>query len=280
MIPMRTTLILIALLAGTWPASSAAQTPAGDLESRVMTAVRAAMKPALLFPASDETGSPADQVFAGPWLLRPARAGEAVIEVLANPLNPAHQARSAKAMMQIEDVIEAAQRRSQAQYERAIAEARRTGKSQDVDGITLGDEGVAGARIDAEGHVTIDVDFNKPTYAYAVASSLEPAATPGSIVAGSVAVLSVPAHVYRDRTKAANEDLFCVAETEVFFGALAAPNVKRRSGANFDITATEATPPATSAIRTVVVRMRGNQDLIEEIVRKTDWSQVKALIRQ
>lgn len=245
-----------------------------------MAAVRAAMKPALPFPDSDDTGSPADGVFSGPWLMRPPSAGELAMEVLANPLNTANQARSAKAMAQIEDAIEAAQRKSQAQYERALAEAKRTGKSQDVDGVTLGDEGVAGARVDAESHVLIDVEFNKPSYAFAVASSLEPSATPGSTVAGSVAVLSVPAHVYRDRTKSADEDRFCVAETEVFFGAMAAPTVKRRSGANFEITATEATPPSASAIRSLVVRMRGNQELIEDIVRKTDWAQVQALIRQ
>jgi len=256
------------------------QPPPGDLDARVMAAVRGAMKPALPFPDSDETGSPADQVFSGPWLMRPPQTGELAIEVLANPLNPAHQARAAKAMAQIEDAIEAAQRKSQAQYEHALSEARRTGKSQDVDGVTLGDEGIAGARIDAEAHVLIDVEFNKPSYAYAVASSLEPAATPGSTVNGSVAVLSVPAHVYRERTKSADEDRFCVAETQVFFGAMAEPNVKRRGRANFDVTAAETTPPSFSPIRTLVVRLRGNQELIEDIVRKTDWSQVQALIRQ
>jgi hypothetical protein len=128
--------------------------------------------------------------------------------------------------------------------------------------------------------VLIDVEFNQPAYAYAIASSLEPAPTPGSTVAGSVAVLSVPAHVYRDRTKSANEDRYCVAETAVFFGAMAAPAVKRRNGANFEITAAETPPPSTSPIRTLVVRMRGNQELIEDIVGKTDWSQLQALIRQ
>lgn len=275
----RRTILAVAIL-GAAAGNAFPQTPAGDLDARVMAAVRAAMKPALPFPESDETGSPADGVFSGPWLVRPPQPDELAIEVLANPLNPAHQSRSAKAMAQIEDAIEAAQRKSQAQYERALSEARRTGKSQDVDGITLGDEGIAGARVDAESHVVIDVEFNKPAYTYAIASSLEPAPTPGSAVAGSVAVLSVPAHVYRDRTKSADEDRYCVAETAVFFGAMAAPAVKRRTGANFEITAAEATPPSTAPIRTLVVRLRGNQELIEDILRKTDWSPVQALIRQ
>lgn len=270
--------VLIAVLAAALPAG--AQTPARDTEARIITALRAAMKSSLPFPDADETGSPADGIFTGPWLMRPLEAGDKTIEVLANPLNAANQARSAKAMSQIEDSIEAAQRKAEAQYQRALAEVKRTGKSQDVDGVTLADEGIAGARIDADGHVIIDVEFNQPAYAYAVASSLEPAPPLGPAVAGAVAALSVPSHVYRDRaSKTPEEDRFCVAEAEVFFGAMAVPTVKRRSGANFEITASEATPPAAAPIRTLVVRLRGNQELIDEIVRKADWSQVQALVK-
>ena len=43
-------------------------------------------------------------------------------------------------MAQIEDNIQAAQRRAALQYDRAVSEARRTGKSQEVDGVTLGTE--------------------------------------------------------------------------------------------------------------------------------------------
>ena len=74
-------------------------------------------------------------------------------------------------MAQIENNIEAAQRRAAAQYDRAVSEAKRTGKSQEVDGVTLSDEGVAGAKIDAESHVTIDVVFNEPSFTFDIASS-------------------------------------------------------------------------------------------------------------
>ncbi|HEX6214593.1 MAG TPA: hypothetical protein VFZ38_07240, partial [Vicinamibacterales bacterium] len=135
------------------------------LAARVMTAVRAALAPALPFPASDELGSlPSDGKAHDPWMVRPLQPGDRTIEVLANPLNEAHQRRAAKAMAQIEQSIEAAQRRADVQFERAIAEARRTGRSQEVDGVTLSDEGLAGARIDAESHVTIEVLFNQPIY--------------------------------------------------------------------------------------------------------------------
>jgi hypothetical protein len=145
--------------------SLAAAAPAQDSASadRVMNAVRAAMAPALPFPASDELGSlPADGKWNGPWMVKPLQPGERIIEVLANPLNPEHQKRAAQAMAQIEASIEAAQRRADLQYERAIAEAKRTGRSQDVDGVTLNDEGLAGAKIDAESHVSIEVVFNAP----------------------------------------------------------------------------------------------------------------------
>ena len=84
------------------------------------------------------------------WMVRPLQPGDRTIDVLANPLNEVNQAKATRAMAQIERSIQAAQRRADLQYERAIAEAKRTGKSQDVDGVTLSDEGLAGARIDAE----------------------------------------------------------------------------------------------------------------------------------
>ena len=67
----------------------------------------------------------------------PHAAGDRSIEVIANPLNLANQQRATKAMAQIQASLESAQRRSEAQYERAVAEAKRTGTSQDVDGVTL-----------------------------------------------------------------------------------------------------------------------------------------------
>ena len=170
--------LAVLVLAASAPASAQAQDDA--LVARVMTAVRAAVAPALPFPASDELGSlPADGKASDPWLVKPLQPGDRTIEVLANPLNEAHQRRATKAMAQIEESIEAAQRRADVQYERAVAEARRTGRSQEVDGVTLSDEGLAGAKIDAESHVTIEVLFNQPA-------------------SGGVTMSSTPASVSRD----------------------------------------------------------------------------------
>lgn len=261
-----------------WPVAAAAQaTP--DAE-RVMTVVRAALTPALPFPDTDETGSvPANGSPEPLWMVRVREPGERSIEVMANPLNEINQARAARAMAQIGAAIEVAQKRAELQYERALAEAKRTGKSQDVDGVGLSDEGVAGARIDAEAHVTIDVDFNQPSYAVAVESSVSPAPSRQVTITGAVAVVTVPSNIYRTKTGQRTDEKFCPAETVVYFGALAAPDVRQRSENAYDITASAMATEGTPAVRSMAVRFRGNEVLIADLLRKADWTQVLALVR-
>lgn len=245
-----------------------------------MTVVRAALAPALPFPDTDDTNSvPANNSTTVLWMVRPLQTGERTIEVMANPLNEINQARANRAMAQIGAAIDAAQRRAEAQYERALAEARRTGRSQDVDGVGLSDEGVAGARIDAEGHVTIDVDYNQPAYAFAVASSIEPAVSKQVTVDGAVAVIAVPSNVYRGKTAQGTEERFAPAETVVFFGTLATPEVRGRSDAAFDVTASAAASESPAAVRTMTVRFRGNEVLIADLLRKADWKRVLELLK-
>ena len=270
---------LLAIGCGIASASALAQSPPSDADTLVMSTLRAALAPALPYPPSDEIGElPADGTSAAPWMVRPPQDGNPTIEVLANPLNRANQARAAKAMVQIEAAIEAAQKRSQAAYEKALADAKRTGRSQDFDGITLGDEGVAGARIDADGHVIIDVSFNQPAFSFTVKSSVEPAPH-ASPVSAAVGTISVPPNVYREGRDAGPNEHFCAAETHVFFGALAAPQVQRRSDVSFEVTAAASSAAAAGAgIQSVVVSLRGNAQLIDQIVRQADWSRVRALV--
>lgn len=250
------------------PVGAAAQDTA--LADRVMAAVREAMAPALPFPASDADGVlPADGK-DDPWMVRPLRPGEHAIEVLANPLNEVHQVRAAHAMRQIDLAIGAAQRRAEVQYESAVAEAKRTGQSQDVDGVTLGDEGIAGARIDAESHLTIEVAINEPSYIYRIASGVEPALARQVSVPGA-AVIAVAANVYR----AQGEDRFCEAETLVLFN-VNPPQVRRRDGV-YEVTAAAGT--STQPVTSLVVRLRGNDVLMAEVLRKANWNAVGALLR-
>lgn len=240
------------------------------LAARVMTAVRAALAPALPYPASDESGSlPADGKAHDPWMVRPWQPGDRTIEVLANPLNEAHQRRAAKAMEQIEQSIEAAQRRADVQFERAIAEARRTGRSQDVDGVTLSDEGLAGARIDAESHVTIEVLFNQPIYRLNIASALAPDTGFATTIANA-RMVSVRSNVFRDEK---GDERLCETESIVFVGGVTAPEVRRADDARYEVTA-NATPSSDPGkpVSAVVIRMRGNESLIADLLRKSDWS--------
>jgi hypothetical protein len=258
--------------------SDALAQAAGTLDDRVMTAVRAAMAPALPFPETDADGSMPANESPGPlWMVRPWQPGDRTIQVLANPLNLVNQERATRAMAQIHAAIEAAQRRSEAQYERAVAEAKRTGRSQEVDGVTLSDEGVAGARIDAEGQVSIDVEFNQPAYALAVESAIAPA--PGAAVVPGAAVIVMPSSVFRDRTQKGSPERFSAAEMHVFFGALTAPEVKRRGETSFEVSAAETPREPAPAVRSLVLRLRGNDSLMADILRRTDWARLLELLK-
>lgn len=246
------------------------------LAVRVMSAVRAALAPALPFPASDALGSvPVGDNTASLWMVRPFQPGDRVIDVLANPLNEVNQAKATRAMAQIEQSIQSAQRRADVQYERAVAEAKRTGKSQDVDGVTLSDEGLAGARIDADSHVTIEVFFNQPAYRIEIASGVEPAASRPGVIAAAVAVIGVPSNVFRE----AGYERLCEAESQIYLGRVSVPEVRRRDEVRYDVTAAATPSDAAPPVSALVLRLRGNEALIAEIMRKGNWNALLELLK-
>ena len=269
--------VLIVSAVCAWPAHARAQATAdGD---RVMKVVRAAMAPALPFPDTDDSGTvPANGSPVPAWMVRPLQPGERSIEVMANPFNEINQARAMRAMAQIGVAIDAAQRRAELQYERAVAEAKRTGRSQDVDGVGLSDEGIAGARIDAEAHVTIDVDFNQPSYTFGVESSVAPAPSRSVVIVGAVAIITVPSNVFRVKSAQRSEEKYSPAEAVVLFGTLGMPEVRERSENAYDVVASAAAE-STSPVRTMAIRLRGNEVLIADILSKTDWPQVLELLK-
>lgn len=244
-----------------------AQSSEGD---RVVQAVRSAMAPALPFPETDDSGAtPVNGNSDALWMVRSPLPGETSFEVIANPLNEVNQLRATRAMAQIENNIAAAQRRAEQQYDRAVAEAKRTGKSQEVDGITLGDEGIAGAKIDAESHVLIEVAFDQPSYSFDVTSSIRPAPSTQVSIAGAAGVIAVPSNTYRDAR--AGADRYAEAETLVFMGRLAPPEVHDRGDHAFAVTAA-VTPSDSATPGTLVVRLRGNEGLIANLLSKTNWN--------
>ncbi len=268
----RVHVVLVLVLAAFAPASSQTQDEA--LASRVIAAVRAAMAPALPFPASDELGSlPADGKANDPWLVKPPQPGDRTIEVLANPLNEAHQRRATRAMAQIEESIEAAQRRADVQFERAVAEARRTGRSQAVDGVTLSDEGLAGARIDAESHVTVEVLFNQPSYRFTIASAVAPVS---GFAPATAKTLSVQSNVFRDEH---GDERLCEAESIVFLGRVTAPEVRHAGDAIYEVSAFATPSENAKAVSAIAIRLRGNEQLIAELLRKSNWAVLLELLK-
>lgn len=247
--------------------SPAAQSDPSD---RIVAAVRSAMAAALPFPNTDADGAlPANGSTEVLWMVRPVQAGDRSIEVLANPLNEQNQLRATRAMVQIENNIQAAQRRAAVQYDRAVSEAKRTGRSQEVDGVTLADEGVAGAKIDAESHVTIDVAVNEAAFKVELASSIQPAPSTQVPVPGAVAVLAMPSNTYRDERAI---ERYAEAQTMVFLGQVTAPDVQKRADNTFEVLASATSP-------SVVIRMRGNDVLIADILRKTNWNSLLELMK-
>ena len=243
------------------------------LATRVMAAVKAAMAPALTFPETGADGSvPANNNTTSLWMIRMDDGGQ-VIDVLANPLNLAVQARATRAMAQIDANIQAAQRRATAQYESAVAEAKRTGRSQAVDGVTLSDEGVAGERIDAESYVSILVEFNEREYRYLVAGDMEPSRVPSFTHANSQ-VLMVPAHVYKDES---GTEHYAESHRIVLLGRNLESKVVKQKDGRFVVTAVP-TAPATGQLDTLAVHLHGNSELVADILAKTDWSRLLELL--
>lgn len=238
-------------------------------EARVMSAVSAAMKQALPFPQTDRTGTvPVDGNTEPLWMVRPPDPGTMTIEVLANPLNAVNQLRAERAMAQIQNNIESAQRRAAAQYDRAVAEAKRTGQSQEVDGVTLNDEGVAGQKIDAESHVSIEVASRQPSYAFEVTSAMESRST--TTMQDGRVVIGVPASTYRD--EGLGVERYAEAQTFVFLGRIPPPQVRHLANRSFEIVATADVP-------SMVVRLRGNETLIADLLSKTDWNSLLELLK-
>lgn len=270
------TLVRLAIAAAMMLAPAHANAQDEALATRVMASVRAALAPALPFPDSDADGSlPVGANTTSLWMVRPLQAGDRTIEVLANPLNEVHQARATRAMAQIDQAITSAQRRADAQYERAVAEAKRTGRSQDVDGVSLNDEGLAGARIDAESHVTIEVLLNRPSYRFEMASAVEPSPARQITVPGAVSVIGMPSNVFRGEK---DQERFCEAEFQVYLGQVSAPEIRRLDGDRYEVAAAAIPSAIAKPVNALVIRLSGNETLMAEILRKGNWGVLLELL--
>ena len=242
-------------------------------DARVMAAVVDALKAALPYPSADEHDLPVDGNTTALWLVSWPAPGETRIDVIANPLNEENQARANKADAEIQRAVMAAQQKAQTLYDRAVAEFEKTGRTDPIEGITLGDEGVSGERIDASNRVVVTVTSNQKEYRLRVRSSVEP--TVSSIPDASI--IRVAANVYRERSAPGEIDTqhYHASEAHVLFGAAAAPSVTRTAATAFEIVAS-----ATASRPTVMVSVQGNDTMVEQIVSKANWTALAAFMRQ
>lgn len=240
----------------------------------VMTAVRSAMAPALPFPDTAEDGAvPANGNTQALWMIQ-VDQGDQTISILANPLNAAVQLRANRAMAQIENNIQAAQRRATLQYEAAVAEAKRTGRSQAVDGVSLNDEGVAGERIDAESYASIFVEFHEREYRFLVPGSMEPSRVE-SFPHANVQVLMVPGHVFKDES---GVEHYAEGHRIVLLGRTLDAKVTKSKDNLFVVTAVPTTP-ATEGLDSLALHIQGNSELVADILAKANWAQLLELLK-
>lgn len=236
-------------------------------------ALRAALARALPFPDARPDGTPVGGTTEPVWVIRSSATGDPLVEVLANPLNPANRARALKAEAEIQQAVLASQRRSQADYEQAVSDFQRIGRVGEIREVTLGDEGVAGERYDAESQLTIRAELFEGTHQFTVATARQPEARPS---VGGGAVVRVTAHTLQEPGAAGEPAVthFSPEQAWVYFGVDAPPTIAIVDG----ISATVSATMASGAQRGVVVSIRGNAELVERVLQQSDWQSFKVRV--
>jgi hypothetical protein len=237
------------------------QTASADVRDRVWVAVQ----PALPFPLASEDHVPIDGSTTARWIVRRARSdeGDLVAEVLANPLNEEAQGKAAQDMAAIQQEVFAAERRAQEEFERARETARRTGEAVSIHGVTLDDEGVAGDRADAEERMTIEVEEGRAEHSVRVDAVEAPSLRAMQGADGWIVLF--PARELAGTSNSRGR--YLPAEAIVYPGA-AKPAVSKEAERVFAVRAT--------GDRVVAVTLRGNDDLIDQVLTRTDWSRLSA----
>jgi hypothetical protein len=112
------------------------------------------------------------------------------------------------------------------------------------------------------------VASRQQSYAFEIASATESLSTT-TIQDGRV-VIGVPAGNYRD--EGMGTDRYAEAQTFVFLGRISPPQVRRVSKHSYQII-------AAADVASMVVRLRGNEPLIADVLRKTDWNSLLELLK-
>jgi len=110
-------------------------------------------------------------------------------------------------------------------------------------------------------------------YRMLVPGAMEPARVETFGHDGAV-VLMTPGHVYKD-----DDGIEHYAESHrvVLLGRALAPRVSKQKDGLYVVTAAPTTP-ATGRLDSLVLHIRGNSELVSEILAKTNWNQLLELL--
>jgi hypothetical protein len=242
--------------------------------SALDVALRAALAPALPFPEAQPDGTPAGGQADPAWTVRWPAAGELRVEVLANPLNAGNRTRALEAEQEIQKAAMQSQRRSQADYEKAVTDFQQTGRVSEIREISLRDDGVAGERYDADSQLTITAETFDAVHETVVFTSTLPEVLPAS--GGPAAIVRVASNVYRDAAIGDEPGLarYCPEQAWVFFGAVEAPAVRRQDDGAVALSVTRGTGGVAG--RGLVLWITGNAGLVDRVLQDADWSRLRA----
>lgn len=227
-------------------------------------ALAAMLAPVLPFPRASADGEmPADGQPTARWfVVWPEPEGPAVVTVKANPLHPDTQKASADAAVRIQAAVEAAERRAQASYERALDEIRKGNRVDALEAISLDDEGVEGEKIDAELVLTIEW---MDSAVWQGGSSSSPTLSRRNDAAPWI--VAIMPNTYVERTSQGTRERFRAAEARVYLGGSAAPAVSA-SAADSTFTVSPGAPGDSMVV------LRGNAALLAQVLAQSEWQKL------
>ena len=234
-----------------------------------------ALTPALPYPRARADGIP-ESGDAGPaWSVRwPGEGDEPGVEVIANPLNADTQARAAQAEQEAQAAVMRAQRRSQADYERALEEFARDGRVSPIREVTLEDEGVAGERFDAESELVVTLELAPGPAPVSILSSVAPVV---ETISERVMVVRVAPNTFRETANGQPSFLrFAPATARVYLGPFGSPSIARVGAEDrWEVTTT----PTGSSAQTAVMVLSGNEGLLADVLKRADWNPILDLVQ-
>lgn len=267
-------MLRLALMTAGALVAASATAPAQTLDdAELREALVDALSPALPFPAARDDGTPESGAATPVWTVRWAEGGEPFVEVLANPLNDGNRQRALAAEKAIQTAAMQAQRRSQSDYEQALTDFKRTGRTSAIREISLDDDGVAGERFDAESQLTVSAELVEAPRTVTVMTGLGPEIV--TDVPGASAAVRVHANTYVEdgADGLPGTAHYCAEQAWIFIGAIG-PHIGPASGGSqvdIDVSVRE-----TSRRAGILVWIRGNADLVDQVVKRAAWAGLAA----